>query len=183
MNLDEYLPGIILGDPDSFARWLAGAERPLRLALRRFAASVDAEAILQETLMRVWSLAHRCRPDGQPNSLLRFAMTIARNLALGEVRRRKASPIDDNPIIVPEPPAPPAPLPDPAKEKRIRECVGKLAGKLKAALDARIESAGAEPDSRLAECLGMRLNTFLQNVSRARKLVAQCLRQYGIEVA
>lgn len=98
MNLDEYLPGIIAGDEDSFARWLAGAERPIRESLRRFAASVDTEAAMQETLLRIWLVARRCHPDGQPNSLLRFAISIARNLALSEIRRRrKEAPIPDSP--------------------------------------------------------------------------------------
>jgi len=181
MNLDEYLPGIVAGGQDSFARWMAGAERPIRESLRRFAASVDTEAAVQETLLRVWLVARRCHPDGQPNSLLRFAIGIARNLALSEIRRRRREePIAD----VPEPPAPfsePA-LPDPALRKIIKRCLDKLPPKPAAALRARIESAGAQPDSRLADGLGMRPNTLLQNITRARRLVAQCLQQAGIEV-
>jgi RNA polymerase sigma factor (sigma-70 family) len=179
MNLDEYLPGIIAGDEDSFARWLAGAERPIRESLRRFAASVDTEAAMQETLLRIWLVARRCHPDGQPNSLLRFAISIARNLALSEIRRRrKEAPIPDSP----EPPAPEPPLLDPGLQKAIKRCLDKLPRKPAAALWARIKSAGAEPDKHLADRLGMRLNTLLQNITRARRLVAQCLQQAGIEV-
>ena len=147
MNLDEYLPGIVVGDQDSFARWMAGAERPIRESLRRFAASVDTEAAVQETLLRVWLVARRCRPDGQPNSLLRFAIGIARNLALSEIRRRRR---EESIADAPEPPAP--------------------ASKTSSAPLAR------------ADGLGMRLNTLLQNITRARRLVAQCLQQAGIEV-
>jgi len=181
MNLDEYLPGIVVGDQDSFARWMAGAERPIRESLRRFAASVDTEAAVQETLLRVWLVARRCRPDGQPNSLLRFAIGIARNLALSEIRRRRR---EESIADAPEPPAPAADpsLPDPGLREIIRRCLDKLPPKPAAALRARIESAGAEPDSRLADGLGMRLNTLLQNITRARRLVAQCLQQAGIEV-
>lgn len=183
MNLDEYLPGIIAGDEDSFARWLAGAERPLWQSLRRFADSVDTEAAMQETLLRIWVVARRCRPDGQPNSLLRLGLRIARNLALCEIRRNKVAPIDNGAVDPPDPPAPEPPLPDPALRKHIKRCLDKLPRKPAAALAARIESAGAEPDKRLAASLGMRLNTFLQNITRARRLVAQCLQHSGIEVA
>ena len=51
------------------------------------------------------------------------------------------------------------------------------------AIQARIDSAGAEPDAVLAERLRMRRNTFLQNVTRARRLLAACLRRRGIDVA
>jgi RNA polymerase sigma-70 factor (ECF subfamily) len=180
MDIDVELGGIIRGDPDAFARWVAGAERPLRQSLRRFAASVDTEAVMQETLLRVWVVARRCAPDGQPNSLLRFGLRIARNLALSEIRRNRAARIDDGAT---DPPAPEPALPDPALRRRIRECLDKLPRKPAAALAARIESAGAHPDLRLADRLGMRLNTFLQNITRARRLLARCLQQSGIEVA
>jgi RNA polymerase sigma-70 factor (ECF subfamily) len=45
-----------------------------------------------------------------------------------------------------------------------------------------LQSAGADDDLTLAETLGMRLNTFLQNFSRARKLLAECLGKRGIAV-
>lgn len=183
MDLDVELRAIALGDTDAFARWMAGAERPLRLSLRRFAASVDTEAVMQETLLRIWQVADRCRPDGQPNSLLRLALRIARNLALGEIRRNRAAPTDTGMNDPPDPPAPEPGLPDPALRQRIQDCLEKLPRKPAAALAARIESAGALPDRRLADQVGMRLNTFLQNITRARRLLARCLQQYGIEVA
>jgi DNA-directed RNA polymerase specialized sigma24 family protein len=183
MDLDVELPAIALGDADAFARWLAGAERPLRQSLRRFAAAVDTEAVMQEALLRVWVVARRCRPDGKPNSLLRLGLRIARNLALGEIRRTRSAPIDDGAVDPPDPPAPEPALPDPALRRRIEECLEKLPRKPAAALAARIESAGAEPDRRLADRLGMRLNTFLQNITRARRLLAGCLQRLGIEIA
>ena len=49
-------------------------------------------------------------------------------------------------------------------------------------LDARLGSGGGSSDDDLAERLGMRLNTFLQNFTRARKLLADCLREHGIDI-
>ena len=65
MDLDAELPSIIAGDADAFGRWLAGAERPVRESLRSFAAVIDAEAVLQEALLRVWQVAPRFQPDGR----------------------------------------------------------------------------------------------------------------------
>jgi len=50
------------------------------------------------------------------------------------------------------------------------------------AIEMRIAAAGGESDTSLAAHLGMRLNTFLQNVTRARRLLAQCLEKAGVVV-
>ena len=68
-DLDHLLPGIVAGDADAFGRWVAGAELQVRDSLRPFAASVDAEAVLQESLLRVWQTAPDFKPDGRPNAL------------------------------------------------------------------------------------------------------------------
>ena len=87
IDLDAHLPAIQAGDADAFGRWLAGAEPGLRESLRSFAASVDTEAVLQESLLRTWQVAPRVVSDGKPNTLLRLAVRIARNLAVSERRR------------------------------------------------------------------------------------------------
>jgi RNA polymerase sigma-70 factor (ECF subfamily) len=46
----------------------------------------------------------------------------------------------------------------------------------------RLGSDGSRPDATLARGLGMRLNTYLQNIARARKLVAECLERHGIDL-
>jgi len=40
-----------------------------------------------------------------------------------------------------------------------------------------------EPDRRLAERLRMRQNTFLQNLSRARRFMGECLKRRGIDLS
>jgi RNA polymerase sigma-70 factor (ECF subfamily) len=183
-DLDRHLPGIAAGDDGAFARWLAGAEAELRLALRTFAAAVDTEAVLQEALLRVWQVAPRFAPDGRPSALLRFAVRTARNLALDEVRRNghRAPPGAGGTALdahagedVPE-------GPDPLLRRLILRCRGLLPRKPRLALDARLSAGGAEPDALLARRLGMKLNTFLQNVGRARKALAECLRRSGVAV-
>jgi RNA polymerase sigma-70 factor (ECF subfamily) len=184
-DLDVHLSAIVAGDADAFGRWLAGAEPCLRDSLRPFAARVDVEAALQEALLRAWQVAPRHTPDGRPNSLLRLSLRIARNLAIDEVRRARVAPMEDEALeqalADAEEPAARA-GPDPFLRRVIEECKSLLPGKPAEALSARLASGGAEPDETLAERLGMRLNTFLQNFTRARKLLAECLEKRKVDI-
>ena len=176
MDLDVHLHAIAAGDKQSFARWLAGAERPVRDSLRSFAKVIDVEAVLQEALLRVWQVAPRFEPDGKPNGLLRLGVRIARNLAVSEVRRTRATPVEPHDLEV----ATHDSRPDPILRQAIEACRDKLPAKPRQALDARLASAGGSDDDALAQSLGMKLNTFLQNFTRARQLLAECLRKSGI---
>jgi RNA polymerase sigma factor (sigma-70 family) len=174
MDLDIHLHAIVAGDKHAFARWLAGAERSVRDSLSSFAKVLDVEAVLQEALLRVWQVAPRFESDRRPNGLLRLGVRIARNLAVSEVRRVRSTPHDDLEALV-EPVAPSAP--DPILRQAIEACRDKLPGKPRQALDARLTG---RDDAELAAQLGMKLNTFLQNFTRARQLLADCLKKGGI---
>jgi RNA polymerase sigma-70 factor (ECF subfamily) len=176
MDLDVHLRAIQGGDPVAFGDWMAGAEAPLRRSLGSFAAVVDVEAVLQESLLRVWQVAGRVNPDGRPNSLLRFALRVARNAAVDEVRRNRATPVYG---VEPEGVEPA--LPDPALRAHLERCREALKGPARVAFEARL--GGAAPDSALAAQSSMQLNTFLKNVGRARALLVECLRRAGITLA
>lgn len=178
-DLDVHLDAIVGGDADAFGRWLAGAEPIVRLTLSSFAAVVDVEAVLQEALLRVWQVAPRFVRDGEANGLLRLGIRIARNLAVSEVRRMKAGPeIQREPREIGVEPA----APDPMLRAAIADCHDKLPGKPREALDARLAAEGGKPDDEVAETVGMRLNTFLQNITRARTLLADCLGKRGVSL-
>jgi RNA polymerase sigma-70 factor (ECF subfamily) len=177
IDLDVHLQAIVDGDRRAFGRWLAAAEPNVRLSLRSFAAVIDVEAVLQEALLRVWQVAPRFERDGQPNGLLRLGVRIARNLAISEVRRMKAIAPSDEVEVVVDPVAP-----DPMLRAAIVECRDKLPPKPRQVLDSRLASEGLRDDQELADAIGMRLNTFLQNFTRARQLLAECLRRRGITI-
>lgn len=181
-DLDLYLPAIAAGDLDAFSRFLAGAERPLRQALASFCAVVDVEAVVQEALLRVWQVAPQFQSDGRPQALLRFAHRCARNLCLTETRRRALAPTtgDEEAVAQAADLTASAP-PDPLLRRAVHECRDKLPKKPAHALAARLESDGDVADATLATRLGMSLNTFLQNFTRARKLLAECLRKRGVD--
>lgn len=182
-DLDTLLPNIVAGDSDAFARWVAGAEHRIRASLSSVAASVDVEAVVQETLLRIWQVAPRVTLDGRHNALLRLSIRIARNAAISELRRRASRPdavasLERTQATDPEV----GPVePDPLLRARIVQCRDALPAKPALALGARL-SVEVRPDSTLAADLGMKLNTFLQNVTRARKLLAACLEKHGIDL-
>lgn len=182
-DLDSYLPDIVSGDPDAFGRWVAGVEQRLRASLRAYVGQVDAEAVIQEALLRVWQVAPRFVADGKPDGLARLAIRIARNLAIDELRRQRLS---TDEIRALEAAALEAGLPrppDPLLRRWIHYCHEKLPNKPAAALEERLGSDGTEPDEVLADRLGMRLNTFLQNIVRARRLLSECLEKRGVHLA
>jgi len=184
-DLDHHLPGIVAGDANAFGRWVAGAELQVRDSLRPFAASVDAESVLQESLLRVWQTAPGFKPDGRPNALLRLAVRIARNLAVSELRRLRADHVDPEELeraLSRLEAFEAREGPDPLLRKLVQECREKLPGKPSQALAQRLVSGGAEPDAASAERVHMRLNTFLQNVTRARRLMAECLKKRGVDL-
>jgi RNA polymerase sigma-70 factor (ECF subfamily) len=185
IDLDSHLAAIVSGDAAAFGRWMSCAEPALRDSLRPYAARVDTEAVLQEALLRVWQVAPRHTPDDRPNSLFRLAVRIARNLAVDEVRGARLAPVPEEDIERAAADAESGRLagPDPFLRRSIEECRDKLPARPAEVLAARLSSGGAEPDQSLAERLGMRLNTFLQNFTRARKMLAECLEKRRIDLA
>src|SRR6188472_747489 len=153
-DLDAHLLAIVAGDAAAFGRWLAGAEPSVRESLRSFARLIDVEAVLQEALLRVWQVAPRFVADGRPNGLLRLGVRIARNLAVSEVRRTRATPVEPSDLEVALQRAPDEP--DPMLRKAIVDCREKLPAKPRQAFDSRLASAGGQDDVELAESLGMK---------------------------
>lgn len=168
------------GDHDGFADWVRLAERPLRTALRSFARVVDVEAIVQEGLLRMWVLAPTIALEGE-NASLRYVTRLARNLAVREAERMGifVSMDRDDPAGH-EPEVAPGPISDPGLRRAIQDCLKRLPAKPGRALAARLRGQGSLPDRDLASGVRMTLNTFLQNVVRARKHMAECLESKGV---
>jgi len=112
---------------------------------------------------------------------LRFALGVARNLARAEARRLGRERLLP-PEELPEPAVDPKPTADPGLRRAILDCVNKLAAKPLEALRARMLLGAQASDREIAKMTRMTLNTFLQNIVRARKHVAQCLERKGISL-
>lgn len=183
-DLDSLHPAIAAGDLDALASFMASAEAPLRRALGSFATHADVEAVVQETFLQLWQVAPRLVLDGEPQALLRFCHRCARNLCLTQVRRRtRAQRYVDELANRDEPRLEPEAAPDPLLRAALAECQAALPRKPQAALLSRLTAEGDVADVSLAERLGMTLNTFLQNFTRARRLLAECLRKRGVDHA
>jgi len=70
--------------------------------------------------------------------------------------------------------------PDPALRDLIAKCIKRLPRRPREALEARLRNSSLLPDRDLAAQMRMTINTFLQNVVRARRLMSDCLRSHGV---
>ncbi len=171
------------GYTEAFAEWMGMVEIPLRRSLRRFAREVDVEVVVQETLLRMWIVAcDNGRALEGENASIKFAFRVARNVAFEEIRRNRRDihldpeDFDRLPEGVIDPD-----LPDPALRRVIAGCLERLPKQPRNAMGARIRN-GELPDRELAGSLRMKLNTFLQNIVRARRLMAACLEKQGVHL-
>lgn len=183
--IDAAFEGARAGMPEAFAKWMTLVERSLRGSLRRFARAVDVEVVMQETFLRMWIAATDPEREWVGNDAsLRFAFRVARNVAFEEARRTGHGhlvPLPEpgdgaEPAIDPPPPS------DPGLLRAIRTCLGRLTGKPREVLFARLRDGHRTADRDLAASLQMTANTFLQNVVRARRAVAQCLEGKGVRL-
>lgn len=170
-------------DPRAFGQWAGRVERPVRLYLRPWAASVDVECIVQEALLRMWLRANDdgAEPLTGENASLRWCCRVAWNLARNESRKRARETVTD-PQEMPEVSVDPEEPSSPGLRQAIADCVQALGEKLRSALLARLEDRGLSGDVAIAESLAMTKNTFLQNIVRARKQVAACLGGKGVAI-
>lgn len=180
-EIDRAFAAARSGDRGAFAEWMGRVERPIRAALRPFLRAVDVEGIVQETLMRMWILCtdEVRRELAGDNASLRFAIGMARNLARAEARRfgREAHLPAENP---PEVEVAPDPPPDPGLARVIAECLERVAKRPLAALRARLQMQSFLPDHAIAATLRMTVNTFHQNLVRARRQLAECIEGRGV---
>ncbi len=170
----------------AFAEWMGRVERPIRASLVRFARAVDSEVVMQETFLRMWLMATKSPKvlEGEHASL-RMALAVARNVAREELRRARPGtyvPLDDL-EDAPELTVDPAPGPDPGLARAIRDCMERIPDRLRIAIELRVAQGHASSDRDLAQTLGLKLNTFLQHIVRARRSLAECLRRKGVELA
>jgi DNA-directed RNA polymerase specialized sigma24 family protein len=186
IGIDEAFSRAREGDAAAFATWMGHVERPIRERLRCYARAVDVEVVMQETFLRMWILATR-RPERQiegENASLRFALGVARNVALEEVRRARLGQLipledlDDSPELTVDPDPPP----DPGLARAIEECMERVPRRSREALLARLNMGHQVPDRMLAKLLRMTLNTFFQNIVRARRSLLGCLEGKGVHL-
>jgi DNA-directed RNA polymerase specialized sigma24 family protein len=182
-TVDALFDAARFGNAEAFGAWAEHVHLPLRRSLRAFARAVDVEVVVQEALLRMWILVRDGEADLQgQDASLRFALRVARNVALEEVRRSRTGHLVPLEAVQGEPSVEPDAPSDPGLRKAIAECLERLPRKPALALLARLRGGHDAPDRSLAERIGMTRNTFLQNIVRARRHLAACLEGKGIPV-
>jgi DNA-directed RNA polymerase specialized sigma24 family protein len=181
-EIDEHWAKVCSGDRRALGNWMGRVERPIRRALQPFARAIDAETVVQETLLRMWQFAQERETElTGDDASLRYAIRMSRNLARNMARkwgRMTFLPPED----LPEPGVEPEPPPDPFLRRAIRECFDRLAKKPLLVLQARLAGGHHSADEALAAGIGMKMNTFIKNIVRARQQLAQCLRAKGVDL-
>lgn len=185
-ELDALWARVCRGDRDAFGDWMGRVESPLRRGLAPFARNVDVEGVVQETLLRMWVYAQdRGVELAGEDASLRWAHGMARNIARNEARRhgreRAMTPADLEGIVANQGPvAPDDPPTDPFVARAIRECLDLVVGQPLRAIRARLEFGHLLPDQEIAQLVGMKVNTFRQNLVRAREQLRRCLEGKGV---
>jgi DNA-directed RNA polymerase specialized sigma24 family protein len=139
--------------------------------------------VVQEALLRMWLVARDpSRVLEGSNAPIKFAMRVARNVALEEVRRYRHERLVglDGLDNLPEGRVEVDP-PDPALARAIKDCIESLPEQPRKALSGRVHDGGL-PDREIAAALRMKINTFLQNIVRARRLLRECLDRRGVRL-
>lgn len=86
----ETLRALRKGDPEAYKTLYLHYKRPLELFLHRLTGSAnDAADITQETFVTIWEIHEKIDPSKNIKSYL---FTIARNMALQNIRKRKFQP-------------------------------------------------------------------------------------------
>jgi RNA polymerase sigma factor (sigma-70 family) len=174
------LQAIVARDQDAFSHWFARCEIKLRRSLRSFAQVTDVEAVVQDTALRVWQRASTIRPDGRPECILRWAVTVALNAARNEAKR-SGHQLPLGPTVEGLAHST-TNMPDPVLRVRIQSCRERLGATPRLVLDAQLTDAGQHSSRELAMTLGMTADAVRQNLVRARRALQRCLRTFGIDL-
>ena len=167
-------------DAVAFEQLIVAQAAPLQRMLRRMLGSTaDAEEVLQETFLKAWRAIERFRGDAQFSTwLYRIAVNEARRRQAYDAHRR-ALPIDDLMVELPDLSAGPAALAESAElEAFIEQCVAELPVSYREAVVLRdVEGLSNE---EAAAVLELDLRNFKSRLHRGRMAIRrQVEERYG----
>ncbi len=145
--------------------------RLYRLALRITVSHEEAEDIVQDTMLKVWS--KRDSWDGM-DSIEAYAMTICRNLSLDHMKRRAAQNLSLDSIPVDRPDSAADPLQQLTRKnsiEHIREVMNSLPEKQRTCMQLRDFEGKTYKET--AAILGITEEQVKINIFRARKTIKE----------
>lgn len=167
-------------DPDAFEQLIVAHAAPLQRMLRRVLGSqADAEEVLQETFLKAWRAIERFRGEAKFSTwLYRIALNEARRRQAYDAHRR-ALPIDDVMLELPDLAAGPATLAESAElEAFLEQCVAELPANYREAVVLRdVEGLSNE---QAAAVLELDLRNFKSRLHRGRMAIRRRVEErYG----
>jgi RNA polymerase sigma-70 factor, ECF subfamily len=160
-------------DPAAFEQLIVAHAPPLQRMLRRILGSTqDAEEVLQETFLKAWRSVDRFRGEARFSTwLYRIALNEAKRRQAYDAHRR-ALPIDDVMLELPDLAAGPAALAESAElETFIEQCVAELPANYREAVVLRdVEGLSNE---EAAAVLELDLRNFKSRLHRGRMAIRQ----------
>jgi RNA polymerase sigma-70 factor (ECF subfamily) len=158
-------------DPDAFEQLIVSHAAPLQRMLRRvLGSSADAEEVLQEAFLKAWRGIERFRGDARFSTwLYRIALNEARRRQAYDAHRR-ALPIDDVLLELPDLSAGPDSLAESAElEAFIEQCLAELPPNYREAVVLRdVEGLSNE---EAAAVLELDLRNFKSRLHRGRMAI------------
>jgi RNA polymerase sigma-70 factor (ECF subfamily) len=167
-------------DPEAFEQLIVAHAAPLQRMLRRVLGSqADAEEVLQETFLKAWRAIERFRGEAKFSTwLYRIALNEARRRQAYDAHRR-ALPIDDVMLELPDLAAGPATLAESAElEAFLERCVAELPANYREAVVLRdVEGLSNE---QAAAVLELDLRNFKSRLHRGRMAIRRRVEErYG----
>lgn len=175
------------GDRAAFEQLVEKYKQPvINLVARTISDATEAEDIAQNVFVQVYKSAHRYAVTARFSTWL---FTIARNLALNEIRRRSRHPADsldetfaehdDQPLRTPQDrrtPGPPEELLQGELEEKIEHAIAELPEKQRTAvLLCREEEMSYE---QIARVLGCSVSATKSLIHRGREVLKEKLKPY-----
>jgi RNA polymerase sigma-70 factor (ECF subfamily) len=158
-------------DPAAFEQLIVAHAPPLQRMLRRILGSAsDAEEVLQETFLKAWRAIDRFRGEARFSTwLYRIALNEARRRQAYDARRR-ALPIDDVLVELPDLSAGPAALAESAElERFVEQCVAELPANYREAVVLRDVQGLSNEEA--AAVLELDLRNFKSRLHRGRMAI------------
>lgn len=173
-EIESLIARVALGDRRAFdALYAATSAKLFAVSFRILDNRAEAEDTLQEVFVRIWHNAGRYRANGL--SPMTWVITIARNLAIDRLRKRRAgqAPLDEAAELADLSPGPEALTIAAAERGRIAACMGQLdPDRAEAVRRAYVEG---ESYAELAARYGLPLNTVRTWLRRSLLKLRECL--------
>ncbi|MDR3436345.1 RNA polymerase sigma factor [Telmatospirillum sp.] len=175
---DALLVGTAAGDRRAFQYLMERHSRPmLALAQRVVGNAHDADEVVQETFLKVWSMAARWEPEGRAK-FSTWLYRVVLNASLDRLRRTPMAPLDEAGEIVDLAPSSLEQTLAGQRHRIIAQAMAQLPPRQQAALS--LHYFGEVSGPRAAEILDLSLSACEALLARGKKTLRKALADLGI---